>query len=284
MKVSLTTTIGKLHERIHQLLKPLSLILKTFHSVILIRIVFRIKMNISVNDSICCNLFTTVYFTDLRRKLRLTRRPDLGPQSFTLVDESDIEQFNVKLYNYQRSGLTLAEFFDVQIVHCFSRASMWHTSVQNLTRRPIFVGGGQSSLTFKIIKLSMVHTTNLVTASPQIIARMYGLYGSFSCLTDFYRTYPINFKFFRVDDKTVYESDSLPGENMKSTKTVYVGKSESNVFYWFSKSYSRIKKRYYCTRFPGVCTYWSTRSSNTEEHEKTCVSETKINAKQVSPH
>ena len=58
-----------------------------------------------------------------------------------------------------------------------------------------------------------------------------------------------------------------------------IGKNGSD-YYWIPDK-SIIEKRYYCTKFPGICSMFFVKKVNLERHEKTCTDHTVIKSKQV---
>ena len=90
----------------------------------------------------------------------------------------------------------------------------------------------------------------------------------------------VNIHLYELDENGKgYKTSRTPGSRAMYNKNIYIGKRDGN-YYWITKNLT--KKRYYCTKLPTKCVYYTEDLGNWIRHEATCTDETKITATQVT--
>ena len=89
-------------------------------------------------------------------------------------------------------------------------------------------------------------------------------------------------KFYHLDKNKGYWASDLPGtRHLPGGQEINIA-VKNNEHYWLPSS-NLITERFYCTKMPNKCQFWSNRKPNTDRHEETCSDETIIRARQVIP-
>ena len=226
-----------------------------------------------------CQKFVTVYLTCLGKKLRYVR---VSPSSFELENRLEADQICREWVRYHVSGKSMSDYFNREIVACKRDTNSadeirFKTNIKTVSKDPIFIGisGGK----YHVISHDKIISKFPIQMSELQIAKLFQLHSHFHTLPDLYRYHPVNFKFVEVKGGKCYVSENVPGERQGDFFTITVGKSKDKT-YWVPSSFP-ITKRYYCTKWPGKCQYWSLKANNTLRHMESCEVDSKIVSHQI---
>ena len=205
---------------------------------------------------------------------------------FTTANQVDHQRISRDYARYLTSGKTLEDFFDRQIIVCnYSNArapvqDLWTTSLKRVYNTPVFIGKQrQTRVSYHVIRLEDVSSKYPIQMSTKQLALLHGIETDFEDLLDLYDHHEIAFKFVDIKDGKCFVSNSLPGMRTGNFPEIVVGVKNDQTF-WVPSTFT-IQERFYCSKFPSKCTYFSTDQRNTNRHEETCTDTTEVKSSQV---
>ena len=230
-------------------------------------------------------LFLHVYLSVFNYKPR-----DLGLSARECIRNSEAIRVIKEAYrNYQNSGQSVEDFFDIQIVKFeaprYDRSYI--ATCDNVIRQPIVVScvkeKGKCKFTYNV-PLSNLKINKPIKMSLKHIFSIYGILTAFddTNVQGMFRLediHSINIHLYELDDEDRgYMHSGLPGTRECYNRDVYIGKRGQDYF-WIGKNL--VKKRWICSKLPRKCTYVTYVYANLVRHEATCTDQTIITATQV---